>query len=599
MATPEARLADAERAFKLAHQRVEQARAQLSLLRRRKRAAAPPSEMLHSCSFPPSANLSLPSPQADVKLPSPWCTPETHPPAHVADLGSLVAAGNGAEHVTVLPSLLVPCCAHSGTTFLWRCMLYAFHPQRVCGRTTRSPHNPHYASRTDEWSARQCGASRYLLPGLTGNIEGHWDYRKEWFFYGGGGASWMKGWAEYTGVNLPLCYWEPEFQRELRSRPLDDTLAHSRALCSSSSSSSSAGSNSGEGTAAAARCTHRACTPLDLDKVRLSPAYAGEYDRKYKPRWQFQATKALPRVQPSEHSGAIVSDMTPNYLCSPKALRNLAGSIGAPSHFRMLLLTRSTIGMINASYKMFIQWNWVRSSDLQSDVQSQLDQLKRCNKTLYDDPSLLPTLPPQEVLVYFGRCWRGTWRDFVPNAMPYVCVRSWMAAGFQPSQFMLVRQQTLRASKSDTLLSQISNFTGLTYNKEVLRDKEEERNVHCEAPPKPKNIYAARKAANTASTNGKNGAAASSSDVASSNGRGKNGGGRGGYKKRRAEMLTTATAPSDDPVKTRPLVNTHADYTGNDAVRRTQLSGQTLSELTRLAKVHTSLLDGLGLRELV
>jgi len=52
--------------------------------------------------------------------------------------------------------------------------------------------------------------------------------------------------------------------------------------------------------------------------------------------------------------------MTPNYLCSPKALRNLAGSVGTPSHFRLLLLTRTPLGMINASYKMFIQWNWVR-----------------------------------------------------------------------------------------------------------------------------------------------------------------------------------------------------------------------------------------------
>jgi hypothetical protein len=65
------------------------------------------------------------------------------------------------------------------------------------------------------------------------------------------------------------------------------------------------------------------------------------------PSWQLYvrlvfdpATKALPRVVPTSHSGAVVSDMTPNYLCAPKALRNLAGSVGAPAHWRLLLLMR-------------------------------------------------------------------------------------------------------------------------------------------------------------------------------------------------------------------------------------------------------------------
>jgi hypothetical protein len=34
----------------------------------------------------------------------------------------------------------------------------------------------------------------------------------EWFFYGGGGASFAKGWDDYAGIELPLCYWEKEFQ---------------------------------------------------------------------------------------------------------------------------------------------------------------------------------------------------------------------------------------------------------------------------------------------------------------------------------------------------------------------------------------------------
>ena len=341
------------------------------------------SKATSTCVFPPSYNFTHWA-GSDVKLPVPLCPAQSaHPPAEsLAQLASQGVVGP----VPVVPSLLVPCCAHSGTTFLWRCMAYAFHPQRVCGRVSSSRHNPLYASTHQEWTATACPGRNYLLPGLTGNIEGHWDYRKEWFFYGGGAASWAKGWQDYTGVPLSLCYWEPEFQRQLREQPLDDTLAHARRLCRASLAPARASTlavSSGPmvtaaeaallghpsaGEAVTGSCTHRACIPLDLHKVRLSPAYAGEYDKATKPRWQMQATKSLPRVHPASHVGAVVSDMTPNYLCSPKALRNLAGSIGTPAHFRLLLLVRRPLDMLAASYKMFVRWGWVRAAGLASGV---------------------------------------------------------------------------------------------------------------------------------------------------------------------------------------------------------------------------------------
>lgn len=410
-------------------QQIEAAEAHLGTLYRARAAGLFPPRAAHArCEFPPAYNFTH-WPHADVRMPAKYCAPEhRHPTAR--SLADLARDGHVAP-VTVLPSLIVPCCAHSGTTFLWRCMQYAFHPEKVCGRVNpRSRHNPLYATRHAEWtSGAACGERRYLLPGLTGNIQGHWDYRKEWFFYGGGAAAWSKGWAEYTGVELPLCYWEKEFQRLLRERPLDDTLANNRRLCLTRGREGGRSGKRSGGGGAPATCTHRACLPLDLDKVRLAPEYAPEYDRKVKPRFQFQASKALPRVAPHEHTGAVVSDMTPNYLCAPKALRNLAGSLGAPRHFRMLLLTRRPIEMITASYKMFVQWGWVRSSNLDADVRAQLNALRSCNATLYAEPALLRTLPAHETLAYFGRCWRGSWRDFVANSMPFTCVSAWIAAG--------------------------------------------------------------------------------------------------------------------------------------------------------------------------
>ena len=124
----------------------------------------------------------------------------------------------------------------------------------------------------------------------------------------------------------------------------------------------------------------------------------------------------------------------------------------------------------------------MRSANLEKDVTAQLSVLKDCNRTLYEHPELLRTLPPNEMLFYFGKCWHGTWRDYVTNIMPFVCVSSWLAAGFQPHQFMLVRQEKLRSLPARELLPALANFTGLTYNDAVLNDKQEELRMHCESP---------------------------------------------------------------------------------------------------------------------
>ena len=148
-----------------------------------------------------------------------------------------------------------------------------------------------------------------------------------------------------------------------------------------------------------------------MRKIRFGPEFDGEYDRKTSPRWQVQATKALPRLDPSEHPGAVlhdsrrmewiaackprsisspgavVPDFTPNYLCSVKSLRNLRLSVGAPRHWRLLLVMRTPLDALTSSYKMFVQWGWVRSANLSSDVMPQLRRLRRRSPRLCDSRS--------------------------------------------------------------------------------------------------------------------------------------------------------------------------------------------------------------------
>lgn len=408
-------------------------------------------------------------------------------------------------------------------------MAYAYHPKKVCGSAAGSRGNPNDAAYTHQWNRSNCGQRKYLLPGLAGNIQGHWDYRKEWFFYGGGAAAFIKGWDDYKGVDLPLCYWEPEFQRLLRERPLLDTMGEARRLCTVRRRDS-------EGKMS--KCTHRACLPLDLGKVKLGPKFEEQYDHSTQPRWQIQATKALPRVVPAEHPGALVSDMTPNYLCSPRALSNLAGSVGAPPHFRMLLLLRDPLEHITASYRMFVQWNWVRSENLSLDVRHQMSELRQCNETLYSSPHLLREIPDTEVLSYFGSCWKGVWHSYLTNALTYVCARSWIATGFRPSQFMLVRSADLKKQSARTLLPKISNFTGLHYNEPMLWEKEEELRVHCDGPE------------------------------------------------------------ADGKVSARARINTHTGFKGSNAQRRATLHGEVLEEFERLTSAHMKLLNELPLAKL-
>ena len=237
--------------------------------------------------------------------------------------------------------------------------------------------------------------------------------------------------------------------------------------------------------------------------------------------------------------------------------------------------------------QMFIQWGWVRTPNLESDVQAQLKALRLCNESLYEHPERLSTLRGEEMLNYFGRCWRGTWQNFVANSMPYVCLRSWIATGFRPQQFMLVPQAQLRKAHAHVLLPALANFTGLHYNEDVLMDKEEELRVHCEAPP----------SARAPHSSGRRASSLRSRRLAeSAPGDPTNGAPRHGWRRRmRAKASGGETAaPAQDPVNLRPLVNSHADYTGRDAVRRTQLTPGTHAELQRLAAAHTKLLTELG-----
>eukprot|EP00967_Tisochrysis_lutea_P139905 scaffold254767_cov33-Tisochrysis_lutea.AAC.4 len=47
----------------------------------------------------------------------------------------------------------------------------------------------------------------------------------------------------------------------------------------------------------------------------------------------------------------------------------------------------------------------------------------------------------------------GVWKRFVTNSLHYVCLRAWLAAGFDRSQFLVIRSEQLRVMTADELVS--------------------------------------------------------------------------------------------------------------------------------------------------
>ena len=111
------------------------------------------------------------------------------------------------------------------------------------------------------------------------------------------------------------------------------------------------------------------------------------------------------------------------------------------------------------------------------------------------------------------------------------------------------------------LMTFLSHADGIPRFTQVLDDRDEELRAHCEAP-----------------------------DVALAPTSPSGGVGRG-HRRRTREAAA-------QPPPERPMVNSHSQYTGHNAVERTKLSAPVQAELDRLANAHQQMLNELGLHEL-
>lgn len=329
----------------------------------------------------------------------------------------------------VLPEVFVPCCAKTGTTFLWGCTSTAFRPSFVCG-----------SNKAADWSVEKCGQKRYVLPGFRVQPTGCRVERKEFFFWGGGKGEDAvhfknKGLRWLTGMPTPLYYWQRN-ARACHSQAEVSKLCYENLPDDIPWERVKRPVNMVEIVPPGGRI-HPACKKLRL-KNRLQPAFraGGAYSTPAS-RIQLEVECALPWVDRRVHSGAVNMDFTPNHMADSKTPARLWFHSPAPRQLKFVVTLRNPLKRAYSEWSMFVKWGWERVLNFGQKLDIEVAQLKKCNQTVFDNPSLILTLPHAQFTEYHARCFSGQAMEYVRNSMYIIGFRNMMRV-FDASQFLVI-----------------------------------------------------------------------------------------------------------------------------------------------------------------
>lgn len=393
----------------------------------------------------------------------------------------------------VLPTVFVPCCAKTGTTFLWGCTSQAFRPNFVCG-----------SNKASEWTRQHCADRRYVLPGYRISPSGCRAERKEFFFWGGGkGEDGMhfrhRGVRWLTGMPTPLYYW----QRNARAchAPSDvHRLCYDDLPADIAFENIRRARNQIEMVPADGRI-HPACRKLRL-KSR-PPALGDPPGRLPAERIQLEVECALPWLNPRAYPGAVNMDFTPNHMSDPLTPLRLWDHLPRPRELKFVVTLRNPLKRAYSEWSMFVKWNWERVKHFGQRLDLEVAKLRACNGTIFRNPSLILTLPHKAFSAYHAKCFTGQAMEYVRNSMYIIGFRNMMRL-FHADQFLVIwtEVRALRASAARVrlaapephalrldmralrlcpqdmqvvsaadLLKAFADFTGLTFNPAVLDDR--------------------------------------------------------------------------------------------------------------------------------
>jgi hypothetical protein len=327
----------------------------------------------------------------------------------------------------VLPEVFMPCCAKTGTTFLWGCTTLAFRPSIVCG-----------SNDARKWTNAQCGDKRYVLPGGRVLPSGCRFDRKEYFFWGGGKGDDKKhihrrGMYWYAGMPTPLYYWQRNARACFKRADVEKLCYENLpdvdySMIERPKSKVEIVPEDGR--------IHPACRKLKLRGLqRLRPGRpAGEEPP---PRIQLEVESYLPWVDRRRYPGAVSMDFTPNHMNDPMAPIRLWDHMPHPERLRFVVSLRNPLKRAYSEWSMFIKWNWERVTNFGEKLRMELDALRKCNSSVYDEPSLILTLPHTDFSEYHAKCITGSAMEYVRNSMYVVGFRNWMRV-FKAEQILVI-----------------------------------------------------------------------------------------------------------------------------------------------------------------
>ena len=214
----------------------------------------------------------------------------------------------------------------------------------------------------------------------------------------------------------------------------------------------------------------------------------------------------VPSEKKADYNFAI-ADFTPNYMCSPTAMQNIAKAAekrGVKDKVKILVSLREPLERAFSEWSMFaLSWEWDKtpnSQNFSSRMEDQVTNLRSCNETLFRNTELLQSLPDEELFAYVGKvraaaprtpCTRarcpkrsprtidvptalqrvdapGVAQCFGARAMEYVgnslyspCLLMAQRI-FPPEQFHVLRYEDLYTSRPADLVEELAKFTGLT-----------------------------------------------------------------------------------------------------------------------------------------
>jgi hypothetical protein len=309
----------------------------------------------------------------------------------------------------LMPTLFLPAAPKSATTWLYGCMDNTFGQDQLCQVSGN-------ASSSEVWAA--CD-KKFFLPAHVCNQEGRCHPQKEAFWFQQPSASD----GHLFGPRLPL-----EFFSSGDNMVAKDAGNAMKQACDESPD---------------------ACSDSFLSLPWVQSARKADYK--------------LPSGQPK----IAIADFTPNYLCSPTAMKNIAAAAkqrGVKDQVRFIVSFREPLERAFSEWSMFaLSWEWdktIHAKNFSARMEDQVEELRLCNKTLFRNTELLSSLPDDELFGYVGKCFGARAMEYVGNSLYSPCLL--MAKRiFQPDQFHVIRYEDLYTARPAEMVSKIAAFTGL------------------------------------------------------------------------------------------------------------------------------------------